>query len=177
MISWAARISTGAGFPANWPIGSINRTTLARPASCAFVVDDTSKARSGRKVQGTSCYYDHTQGRTLKGHQMLQLGLAGQLDIPCSILDIQNQSRGGVEGAEAEISIKYWGFFLTCHNENRCCHTGLLSCHAPSLRSHFFGEPLSRSRPLLCHHLFIEVQRLVVLTVPGASGSDDANSL
>ena len=44
----------------------------------AFVVDDTSKARSGRKVEGTSCYYDHTQGRTLKGHQVLQLGLAGE---------------------------------------------------------------------------------------------------
>ena len=44
----------------------------------AFVVDDTSKARAGRKVEGTSCYFDHTQGRTLKGHQVLQLGLAGE---------------------------------------------------------------------------------------------------
>jgi len=44
----------------------------------AFVVDDTSKARTGRKVEGTSCYFDHTQGRTLKGHQVLQLGLAGE---------------------------------------------------------------------------------------------------
>ena len=44
----------------------------------AFVVDDTSKARAGRKVQGTSCYFDHTQGRMQKGHQMLQLGLAAE---------------------------------------------------------------------------------------------------
>ena len=44
----------------------------------AFVVDDTSKARAGRKVQGTSCYFDHTQSRTLKGHQVLQLGLAAE---------------------------------------------------------------------------------------------------
>jgi DDE superfamily endonuclease len=44
----------------------------------AFVVDDTSKARAGRKVEGTSCYYDHTEGRTRKGHQVLQLGLAGE---------------------------------------------------------------------------------------------------
>jgi hypothetical protein len=44
----------------------------------AFVVDDTSKARAGRKVQGTSRYFDHTQSRTLTGHQMLQLGLAGE---------------------------------------------------------------------------------------------------
>ena len=45
----------------------------------AFVVDDTSKARAGRKVQGTSCYFDHTEGRTRKGHQLLQLGLAGEM--------------------------------------------------------------------------------------------------
>ena len=44
----------------------------------AFVVDDTSKARSGRKVEGTSCYFDHTEGRQRKGHQVLQLGLAGE---------------------------------------------------------------------------------------------------
>ena len=44
----------------------------------AFVVDDTSKARAGRKVEGTSCYFDHTEGRTRKGHQVLQLGLAGE---------------------------------------------------------------------------------------------------
>jgi hypothetical protein len=41
-------------------------------------VDDTSKARAGRKVQGSSCYFDHTQGRHLKGHQVLQFGIAGE---------------------------------------------------------------------------------------------------
>jgi hypothetical protein len=49
---------------------------LGSPSQCAFVVDDTSKARAGRKVQGTSCYFDHTEGRHRKGHQVLQLGLA-----------------------------------------------------------------------------------------------------
>ena len=44
----------------------------------ALVVDDTSQARAGRKVQGTSCYFDHTEGRTRKGHQVLHLGLAGE---------------------------------------------------------------------------------------------------
>ena len=44
----------------------------------AFVVDDTSQARAGRKVEGTSCYFDHTVGRTRKGHQGLHLGLAGE---------------------------------------------------------------------------------------------------
>jgi DDE superfamily endonuclease len=49
---------------------------LGSPSECAFVVDDSSKARAGRKVEGTSCYFDHTEGRHRKGHQMLQLGLA-----------------------------------------------------------------------------------------------------
>lgn len=51
---------------------------LGSPSQRAFVVDDTSKARPGRKVEGTSCYYDHTEGRTRHGHQVLQLGLAGE---------------------------------------------------------------------------------------------------
>ena len=48
---------------------------LGSPSQCAFVVD-SSKARAGRKVEGTSCYFDHTEGRHCKGHQMLPLGLA-----------------------------------------------------------------------------------------------------
>ena len=40
------------------------------------MVDDTSQARAGRKVEGTSSYFDHTEGRTRHGHQALQLGLA-----------------------------------------------------------------------------------------------------
>lgn len=43
----------------------------------AFVVDDTIKQRAGRKVQGTASHFDHTEGRTVRGHQVLQLGLAG----------------------------------------------------------------------------------------------------
>lgn len=42
----------------------------------AFVVDDTIQSRAGRKVQGTASHFDHTQGRTVHGHQTLQLGLA-----------------------------------------------------------------------------------------------------
>ena len=55
----------------------------------AFVVDDTSKARAGRKVQGTSCYFDHTESRMRKGHQVLQLGLAaekGFLPVECQLV-------------------------------------------------------------------------------------------
>jgi hypothetical protein len=54
------------------------RNELGARQRRAFVTDDTGKARAGRKVQGTSCYFDHTQGRTLKGHQMLTLGLAAE---------------------------------------------------------------------------------------------------
>jgi DDE superfamily endonuclease len=53
----------------------------------AFVVDDSSKARAGRKVEGTSCYFDHTEGRHRIGHQMLQLGLAS----PKGFLPIEAQ--------------------------------------------------------------------------------------
>ena len=42
------------------------------------MVDDTSQARAGRKVEGTSCYFDHTEGRQRKGHQVLQFGLAAE---------------------------------------------------------------------------------------------------
>ena len=51
---------------------------LGPPSQRAFVVDDTSQARAGRKVEGTSCYFDHTEGRMRKGHQVLHLGLAAE---------------------------------------------------------------------------------------------------
>lgn len=61
----------------------------------AFVVDDTSQARAGRKVEGTSCYYDHTEGRTRHGHQVLQLGLAGEKGF----LPVEAQIVMGEKGA------------------------------------------------------------------------------
>ena len=51
---------------------------LGPRSQCAFVVDDTTQARAGRKVEGTSGYFDHTEGRTRKGHQVLHLGLAAE---------------------------------------------------------------------------------------------------
>ena len=68
---------------------------LGGPSHRAFVVDDTSKARAGRKVQGTSCYYDHTEGRTRQGHQALHLGLAGEQGF----LPIEAQLVMGEKGA------------------------------------------------------------------------------
>lgn len=61
----------------------------------AFVVDDTSQARAGRKVEGTSCYFDHTEGRHRKGHQVLQLGLAGEKGF----LPLEAQIVTGQKGA------------------------------------------------------------------------------
>jgi len=56
----------------------IQEHEIGPPNQRAFVVDDSNKARFGRKVEGTSCHYDHTEGKTIKGHQLLQLGLAGE---------------------------------------------------------------------------------------------------
>lgn len=61
----------------------------------AFVVDDTSQARAGRKVEGTSCYFDHTEGRQRKGHQVLQLGLAAEKGF----LPLEAQMVTGQKGA------------------------------------------------------------------------------
>ena len=68
---------------------------LGSPSERAFVVDDTSKARAGKKVEGTSCYYDHTLGLTQKGHQALHLGLATEKGY----LPIEAQLVMGAKGA------------------------------------------------------------------------------
>ena len=50
------------------------------------------------------------------------------LEIPCSILDIQKQSRGGAEDADVEISIAYWVFLLAGLNEKLLFVLCLFSC-------------------------------------------------
>ena len=42
----------------------------------AFVVDDSIKQRRGKKVEGASTHFDHTEGRCVMGQQVVQLGLA-----------------------------------------------------------------------------------------------------
>ena len=42
----------------------------------AFVVDDSVKTRRGKKVAGVSRHFDHLTGKTVKGQQILTLGLA-----------------------------------------------------------------------------------------------------
>ena len=42
----------------------------------AFVVDDSVKIRTGKKMGGVSWHFDHLTGRSVKGQQLLTLGLA-----------------------------------------------------------------------------------------------------
>lgn len=49
----------------------------AQPGSAqAFVLDDTIKIRSGKKMPGVSSHFDHTTGRHVMGQQVLTLGLS-----------------------------------------------------------------------------------------------------
>jgi len=50
---------------------------LVTPGSVtAFVLDDTIKIRSGKKMPGISSHFDHTTGRHVMGQQVLTLGLS-----------------------------------------------------------------------------------------------------
>jgi DDE superfamily endonuclease len=51
---------------------------LGSVAKRAFVTDDSIRKRRGKKVEGSSRHYDHTSGTTVAGHQILELGLAGE---------------------------------------------------------------------------------------------------
>ena len=42
----------------------------------AFVLDDSVKARHGKKMEGVSSHYDHVTSRHVMGQQVLTLGLA-----------------------------------------------------------------------------------------------------
>lgn len=52
------------------------RHALDAGSNTAFVVDDTLKHRRGKKVEGVSSHFDHTECRHVLGQQVLQLGLA-----------------------------------------------------------------------------------------------------
>jgi hypothetical protein len=56
----------------------IDQVDLGSVPKRAFVVDDSLKPRRGKKVEGTSRHYDHNRGITTQGHQLLELGLAGE---------------------------------------------------------------------------------------------------
>ena len=47
-------------------------------AGSALVADDTVKQRRGKKMEGVSGHYDHLEKHTVRGEQVLQLGLAAE---------------------------------------------------------------------------------------------------
>ena len=51
------------------------KNNLVNEPEIAFVVDDSIKQRSGKKVEGVSSHFDHTTGRCVMGQQLVQLGL------------------------------------------------------------------------------------------------------
>lgn len=56
---------------------------LGNESESAFCVDDSTKHRRGRKVEGVSSHFDHTQVRHVMGQQILQLGLVCGLLKKC----------------------------------------------------------------------------------------------
>ena len=44
----------------------------------AFVIDDSLKQRRGKKVEGSSKHFDHNESRVVQGHQVLEMGMAGE---------------------------------------------------------------------------------------------------
>ncbi len=67
----------------NWRLISLDtaktiytQNKLAYEKEKAFVFDDTIKKRSGNKIEGTSNHFEHSECRTVKGHQMLELGIS-----------------------------------------------------------------------------------------------------
>ena len=64
---------------------SIGIKDLAR---AAFVLDDTTKGKRGKKMEGMCYHHDHTTGRTISGYQALHLGLVyekGFYMLDCAI--------------------------------------------------------------------------------------------
>lgn len=52
------------------------QNTLGQSRIRAFVLDDSIKTRSGKKMEGVSSHFDHVTGRHVMGQQVLTLGLA-----------------------------------------------------------------------------------------------------
>lgn len=61
----------------------------------AYVLDDSVKIRRGKKLEGVSLHFDHLTGRTVKGQQVLTLGLATEEAFLPLDSDIFISSKGG----------------------------------------------------------------------------------
>ena len=60
----------------NLALSVVKQNDFGRMEERAFVVDDSIKQRRGRRVEGSSSHWDHTEGRTISGQQVLEFGLA-----------------------------------------------------------------------------------------------------
>ena len=56
--------------------GVYQQNALGQSRIRAFVLDDSIKARCGKKMEGVSSHFDHVTGRHVMGQQVLTLGLA-----------------------------------------------------------------------------------------------------
>jgi hypothetical protein len=71
----------------------------------AFVIDDTIRERRGKKVEGSSRHHDHNRGTSIQGHQVLELGIAGEagfIPVDRQIFTGKSNAIGKAPGKEFE---------------------------------------------------------------------------
>lgn len=78
----------------------VMQTDLGSVSQRAFVVDDSIKRRRGKKVEGSSHHWDHTEGRSVFGQQVVELGMAGEKGFLPIDRQIYMSSKGAVEKPE-----------------------------------------------------------------------------
>jgi len=72
----------------------IRETKMHKSPVRAFVVDDSVKERKGKKMEAVSRHFDHLQCRTVKGQQVLTLGLATEEHFMVLDNDIYMSQKG-----------------------------------------------------------------------------------
>ena len=78
----------------------LRQNDLGPESERAFVVDDSIKRRRGKKVEGASKHWDHTEQRTVFGHQVVEFGMAGEKGFLPLDRQIYMSSEGAVEKPE-----------------------------------------------------------------------------
>lgn len=76
------------------------QTDLGPVNQRAFVVDDSIKGRRGKKVEGASRHWDHTESRSVFGQQVVEFGMAGEKGFLPIDRQIYMSSEGAVEKPE-----------------------------------------------------------------------------
>ncbi len=78
----------------------LKQNDLGPESKRAFVADDSIKVRRGRKVEGASKHWDHTEQRTIFGQQVVEFGLAGEMGFLPLDRQIYMSSEAAVEKPE-----------------------------------------------------------------------------